>query len=163
MVKNLPAVQEIQVWSLGWEDPLEKGTATHPSILAWRIPWTEEPGRGRGRVFSPWGRKESDKTERLTLSLFILILYLYLSIYLYLGEKENRGRDYVCVNSDSKRLIWYFERLCPISSLTEQAHVLNTPLWGRNITVSPGSQNTPRTFSWIFYREGTQSTLAELN
>ena len=56
-------------------------------------------------MFSPWGRKESDKTERLTLSLFILILYLYLSIYLYLGEKENRGRDYVCVNSDSKRLI----------------------------------------------------------
>ena len=163
MVKNLPAVQEIQVWSLGWEDPLEKGTATHPSILAWRIPWTEEPGRGRGRVFSPWGCKESDKTERLTLLLFILILYLYLSIYLYLGEKENRGRDYVCVNSDSKRLIWYFERLCPISSLTGQAYLLNTPLWGRNITVSPGSQNTPRTFSWIFYREGTQSTLAELN
>ena len=44
MVKNLPAVQEIQVWPLGQEDPLEKGIATHSSILAWRIPWTEEPG-----------------------------------------------------------------------------------------------------------------------
>ena len=44
MVKNLPAVQETQVQSLGWEDSLEKGTATHSSILAWRIPWTEEPG-----------------------------------------------------------------------------------------------------------------------
>ena len=44
MGKNLPAVQEIQVQSLGWEDPLEKGMATHSSILAWRIPWTEEPG-----------------------------------------------------------------------------------------------------------------------
>ena len=44
-VKNLPAVQETQVRSLGWEDPLEKGMATHSSILAWRIPWTEEPGR----------------------------------------------------------------------------------------------------------------------
>jgi len=44
MVKNLPAVQETQVQSLGWEDPLEKGVATHSSILAWRIPWTEEPG-----------------------------------------------------------------------------------------------------------------------
>ena len=43
-VKNLPAMQETQVRSLGWEDPLEKGTATHSSILAWRIPWTEEPG-----------------------------------------------------------------------------------------------------------------------
>ena len=43
--KNLPAVQEIQVQSLGWEDSLEKGRATHSSSLAWRIPWTEEPGR----------------------------------------------------------------------------------------------------------------------
>ena len=44
MVKNLPAMQETQVRSLGWEDPLEKEMATHSSILAWRIPWTEEPG-----------------------------------------------------------------------------------------------------------------------
>ena len=44
MVKNLPATRETQVQSLGWEDPLEKGIATHSSILAWRIPWAEEPG-----------------------------------------------------------------------------------------------------------------------
>ena len=44
MVKNLPAVQETQVLSLGWEDPLEKEMATHSSILAWRIPRTAEPG-----------------------------------------------------------------------------------------------------------------------
>ena len=44
MVESLPAVQEIWVRSLGWEDPLEKGMATHSSILAWRIPWREEPG-----------------------------------------------------------------------------------------------------------------------
>ena len=47
VVKHLPAVQEMQeTWvpSLGWEDPLEKGMATHSSILAWKIPWTEEPG-----------------------------------------------------------------------------------------------------------------------
>ena len=43
MVKNLPAMQETQVQPLGWEDPLEKGLGTHSSILAWRIPWTEEP------------------------------------------------------------------------------------------------------------------------
>ena len=42
-VKNLPAMQEVQVKSLVWEDPLEEGMATHPSILAWRVPWTEEP------------------------------------------------------------------------------------------------------------------------
>ena len=44
-VKNLPAVRMTWIRSLGWEDPLEKGMATHSSILAWRIPWTEEPGR----------------------------------------------------------------------------------------------------------------------
>ena len=44
IVKNLPAIQETQVQSLSLEDPLEKGVATHSSILAWMIPWTEEPG-----------------------------------------------------------------------------------------------------------------------
>ena len=62
-VKNLPAMREIEVQSLGWEDPLEKGMAIHFSILAWRIPWTEEPGR----LYSPWGRKELDTIELLTL------------------------------------------------------------------------------------------------
>ena len=61
MIKKLPAVQETHVQSLGQEDPLEKEMATRSGILAWRIPWTEEPGRP-----SPWGRKESDTTERLT-------------------------------------------------------------------------------------------------
>ena len=44
-VKNLSAMQETQVWSLGGEDPIEKGMATHSSIIAWRIPWTEESDR----------------------------------------------------------------------------------------------------------------------
>ena len=44
MVKNLPAMWETWAQTLGWEDPLENGMATHSSILAWRIPWTEEPG-----------------------------------------------------------------------------------------------------------------------
>ena len=60
MVRCLPAMREIQVQSLGREDPLEKGMATHSSILAWKILWTEEPGG-----YIPWGRKESDMTERL--------------------------------------------------------------------------------------------------
>ena len=64
MMKNLPSMPETWVWSLGQEDLLEKEMATHPSILAWKIPWTEEPGG-----YSPWGHKESDTTERLTLSL----------------------------------------------------------------------------------------------
>ena len=49
MVKNLPAMQETWVWSLGWEDPLEEGVAIHSGILAWRIPCTEEPGGQQSR------------------------------------------------------------------------------------------------------------------
>ena len=68
-IKRLPAMQETRVRFLGWEDPLEKEMATHASILAWRIPWTEEPGESHGQRslagYSPWGRKESDTTERL--------------------------------------------------------------------------------------------------
>ena len=58
--------REMQVWSLGWEDPLEEGMATHSSILAWEVPWTEEPGH------SPQGRKESDMTE-VTTQIVILV------------------------------------------------------------------------------------------
>ena len=50
LIKNLPAMWETLVQSLGWEDPLEEEMATHSSILAWRIPWTEEPGRKLQRV-----------------------------------------------------------------------------------------------------------------
>ena len=56
MVKNLPAKQEAWVGSLGWEDPLEKGMATQFSILAWRIPWTEEPGGLQSTVLQRHGR-----------------------------------------------------------------------------------------------------------
>ena len=63
-VKNLLAMHKTRVWSGGQEDPLEKGMATHSSILAWRIPWTEEPGG-----LQTMGSQESDMTEWLTLSL----------------------------------------------------------------------------------------------
>ena len=66
MVKNLPAVWETEVCFLDWEDPLEKRMSTHSSILAWRIPWTEEPGGD----YSPQGHKELDTTEWLRLLLF---------------------------------------------------------------------------------------------
>ena len=56
--KNLPAIQEMWVQSLGQKDPLEKGMAMHTSILAWRIPWTEETGG-----LQAMGHKESDTTE----------------------------------------------------------------------------------------------------
>ena len=62
LVKNLPAMQGTWVWSLDWDDTLEKGKAMHSSILAWRIPQTIPS--------SPWGHKESDTTEPLSLSSY---------------------------------------------------------------------------------------------
>ena len=67
-VNNLPAMQETWVWSLGWEDPLEKEMAIHSSILAWKIPWTEEPG-GLQSVGSP--RVGHWMTNTFTFSPFI--------------------------------------------------------------------------------------------
>ena len=69
MIKNLPAMQETWVRSLGWEDPLEKGIAAHSNILAWRIPWTEEPGG-----LLSMGSQELDTTEQLTQEKFHLSL-----------------------------------------------------------------------------------------
>ena len=64
MVKHLPAIQETRIRSLGQEDPLEEGMATHASILAWRIPWKEEPG-----ALQSMGVAELDTTELLTVFL----------------------------------------------------------------------------------------------
>ena len=62
MVKHLPEVQETQVGSLGWEDPMEKGMTTQFSILAWKIPWSEELDR-----LHPWGRKSRTQLSDFTL------------------------------------------------------------------------------------------------
>ena len=94
MVKNLPTMQETQVWSLGWEEPLEKGIATHSSIV---------PGDFLGQRslegYSPWGHKELDMTEWLTLFHLTLILFepkFYIEIeelpwiyqYIYIGSQS---------------------------------------------------------------------------
>ena len=88
MVKNLPAMQETQVQSLGWEDPLKKEMATHSSILAWRIPWTEEAGG-----YSPRGCKESDTTELEATNTHIHThthteLTTQLNIYAFVAPEE---------------------------------------------------------------------------
>ena len=73
MVKNLPAVQETWVQSLGWEDPLEEGMTTHSSILAWRIPWTEELAGYKlnlVRKFHSWLSAEG-KAERFFFQLLL--------------------------------------------------------------------------------------------
>ena len=86
MVKNLPLMQEARVQSLGWEHPLEKEMATHSSILAWRIPWTEQPSR----LFH--GVSESDTTEWLT--------HTHFSNSVIGTKKISENWDYVCYPKD---------------------------------------------------------------
>ena len=71
MVKHLPAVQEIRVLSLGWEDPLEKKMATHSSTLVWKISWTEEPGR-----------LQSTGSQRVRHDFTFTFIYIYI-YYIY--------------------------------------------------------------------------------
>ena len=71
IVKNLPAMQEPPVGSLGWEGPLQEGMATHSSILAWIIPWTKECDR----LYSPGGHKESDMIEQLSPAQSITLIH----------------------------------------------------------------------------------------
>ena len=80
-VKNSPAMQESQVWSLGREDPMEKEMATHFSIHAWRIPWTEEPSLVS---YSSWDHKELDTTEWLTISLSYIFIHTHICIWITL-------------------------------------------------------------------------------
>ena len=71
MVKNLPAIRETQIPSLGQEDPRKKGMATNSNILTWRVPWTEEPDR-----LQSMGCKESDMTERRSFSCLVKLAHL---------------------------------------------------------------------------------------
>ena len=72
LVKNPPAVQETWVRSLGWED-LEKGKATHSSVLAWRIPWTAYL----------WRHKESEKTVQLSVHFLLIVISKFVTVSVY--------------------------------------------------------------------------------
>ena len=95
LVKNLPAIWETWVRSLGWEDPLEKGTAAHSSILAWKI---------------PWGRKELDMAARLSLFTFMHWSRKWQPTPVFLpGESQRRGslvgcRLWGCTESDTTKV-----------------------------------------------------------
>ena len=104
-------MQETRVWFLGQEDPLEKEMAIHSSTLAWKIPWMEEPDR-------PWGRKESDTTERLHFLSFFFFLYkkpasLFLT-FKHMGKNQ-------CWKNQSN-----FFKSCSVS-VTESAYAEHTP------------------------------------
>ena len=96
IVKNLLAVQDIQVQSLGWEDPLEDGMATHSGILPWKIPWTKEPGRlqsmGSQRVrhdWSDWVRPRKKKEKRN--GIFSLFSTLSSLVRWECNRRQNQG------------------------------------------------------------------------
>ena len=99
MVKNLPAIQETWVQSLGQEDPLEKGIATHSSILAWEIPWTEEPGK----LESMGSPKESDTTEHLNNYNNFKMEMIWTSV-------DGRGGEGSPGGGNS---LWWTQRLAP--------------------------------------------------
>ena len=84
-VKNPPAIWEIQVWSLVWEDPLEKGMAAHCSILAWETPWTEEPGglqfMESQRVVHNWMTEAHNKVINIYLNMINMFKCVYYNQY----------------------------------------------------------------------------------
>ena len=80
MVKNQPAMQETGVQSLGREDSLEKGMATHSSILAWEMPWTEEPGGLQSMGSQRVGNNLAMKQQQQQLYVCVFILYIYICI-----------------------------------------------------------------------------------
>ena len=95
MVKNLPAMQETWVRSLGWEDPLKKGMETHSSILACRIPWTEEPGgpqsKGSPRVRHDW----------------------VTNIFIFQDQKTSKWTKYItCGQRGEEQSLWSLKFLC---------------------------------------------------
>ena len=142
---NLTAMQEIWVPSLGQEDPLEEGMATHPSILAWRSPWTEEPGglqsvgsQSRTRLWlttsalswesprteelgSLWGLKESGTSEQLSTSMM-------LSVFFMLAYKSSLMKFLFKVFAHFYLLSLYSHRASLIAQLAKNLHAVQETL-----------------------------------
>ena len=130
MVKNLPVMWEMWVRSLGQEDPLEKRMANHSSILAWKIPWTEEPGGSMGSTGSQKSRtrkkKESDTTERLSTHTRAgrCICFQRITRHHHLSGLNNSFILPVCLEAGSAKsqgqqgwfLLWLWGTVCPALS-----------------------------------------------
>ena len=100
VVKNPPAMQETWVWSLGWKDTLEMEMETHSSILAWKIPWTEEPGR----LESKKDCKELDKTEPLSIHSSSVASTICFWVYFMQGFPGGaNGKEPACQCTRCKR------------------------------------------------------------
>ena len=129
MVKNLPAMWETWVQSLGWGDPLEKGMATHSSILAWRIPWTEEPGGlqsvGLQRVRHDWATNTPlylnspnmhRKLQWMLIKLIINQKYMVpkmASTKIFIATRGQIERDQNCFGRNSGRNVVLIMEISP--------------------------------------------------
>ena len=149
LVKTLPAMQETQVRSLGWEDPLEKEMASHSNILAWRIPWTDEPGRlqSRGlqrvrhnlankppppRIYSPYFSLFWGCVSRHTLCLLLSFSLLAASstILLSLRSKSKRKIKLFTHSAYTIKMLESIPQNCAsyYVSVVSSALILTTPL-----------------------------------
>ena len=109
-VKDLPAMWETWVQSLVWEDPLEKGMATHSSVLTWRIPWVKEPGRQSmrsQRVRHDWGTQHSTlNVKRVNFMIYILFLnFNACQVLEFSNYKFPQFFSHIYINV-AKKLIW---------------------------------------------------------
>ena len=156
MVKHLPTMQEIWVWSLGWEDPLEKEMATSSSTIAWKIPWTEEHGR-----LQSMGRKESDMTEHMHSNLTF-------SLEIISHQREAKCSDWRVMTHDLSRVMqWLFwlkhETQSPRNfqcirlnkqSMIYKANIMpgwHTHSWGSDLLLSHGTAKSPIQLSTTFF------------
>ena len=109
MVKHLPTMWETQVRTLGWEDPLEKEMATHSSTLAWKIPWTEEPGRlqsiGSQRVRHDWAT--SLELVFHCITYYLLSSPCYIKTFLFLREGCGIKHPYSVYLNDKECISWF--------------------------------------------------------
>ena len=114
--KNLPAMQETSVQTLGWDDPLEKEMATHSSILAWRIPWTEEPGRQQSTGSQRVRRDLGTKTTTTTQDMFCKEGVRESESFLSLWKRRDLGRTSTGSLNPKKEV----DLLCCFQSLIEE-------------------------------------------
>ena len=122
MVKNSPAMQETWVWFLGQEDALKKQKATHSSIFAWRIPWTEEFGRLQ---FTGSQRVRHDWTTNTYIFLFSLCLYIYKIVRASLIAQLVKN-----LSAMQETLFWFQGREDPLEKgLATHSNILGLPLW----------------------------------
>ena len=149
MVKNLPAMQETWVQSLGWEDPLEKEMATHYSILAWRIPWTEEPGRlqymGSQRVGQDWATSLllSENKEGITVDKRI-----------WLGERQTSSLCHGDFPHTPGSLLWQW---CPDVALDQFHTLTSSPSLTETrpqVRVQGWTSHWPRLTQLLIFRKG---------